>query len=458
MRRTAILLLAGLPLLAACEKKSPPPTPTPGGGGVETIRGTERLGWDQRAGDAAELAAFRYAIYVDGARSVVADSSCGTSAGANGFSCSGRLPAMAAGSHTIEMATFVLDGTTVLESPRSAPLRVNVSSAIASTVADALRRGVGGKTRDGVPLRPVVLIDALHEPSDIAVAPDGRLFVAERDGLFRVFDEGRREQRTSRLEASIVALALDPQFEANHRVYAIEVADGANGDRAFAVTRYREVNATLGERATLLHAVPARQPEASGALGFGPDGRLFVMFDDGGNERSASDPASLNGKLLRLNTDGTTPDDQAGGSPVQSDGFRAPRGLDWSADGILWVAEGTSDSPGRLAGLVVASRRTHRSQVNSTYALPKETDPADAVVYRGDLFPEFRGNLLIGTRDGILRIRFDPRLPARVLSTEKLLEGIGPVHALAMAPGGAIYVCAETEVVKITRGSRTDQR
>ena len=109
--------------LAACGQHTPPPPSTPGG--VETITGRERIGWDQLAGDTAELATFRYAIYVDGARSEVADASCGGAAGAAGFACSGRLPALSPGAHTLELATF-LAGTDA-ESARSAPLRVTVA-------------------------------------------------------------------------------------------------------------------------------------------------------------------------------------------------------------------------------------------------------------------------------------------------------------------------------------------
>ena len=74
-------LLATL-LVSGCKKNQPPQTP-PG----EQITGNERLGWTQQAADAAELADFKYAIYVDGARSPLAGTSCSPTPSSGGFDC-----------------------------------------------------------------------------------------------------------------------------------------------------------------------------------------------------------------------------------------------------------------------------------------------------------------------------------------------------------------------------------
>jgi len=64
----------------ACRGNPPePPVVTPPSGS-ETINGSERIGWDQRAGDPIELAAIRYAVYVDGARSELTGVNCATTA------------------------------------------------------------------------------------------------------------------------------------------------------------------------------------------------------------------------------------------------------------------------------------------------------------------------------------------------------------------------------------------
>lgn len=455
MRTIRPVLLAALAVAAAACGKDQPPAPSPSPDGVETIRGTERFGWDQRAIDTAELATFRYAIYVDGSRSEVADASCGSSAAASGFPCTGRLPAMSPGQHTIELASFILDAGSVLESARSQPLRVTVAAAISGARAGSLRPGPAATTRDGVTLRLDVVIESADEPADIAFAPDGRLFVAERDGIVRVVEAGGRTQARSDLEGEVVALSLDPEFPRTHAVYVVAVApavlEGAGVSTSFTVARYRDVNGVLGERMVLLHGVPARHDRPAAALGIGPDGKLYVAFDDGGEAALAGDRASLSGKLLRLNRDGTTPDDQAPGVAAQLSGYRSPRAIDWNDD-VMWIADGAPRSPERLSALVAAPTRPHRLEVRRTYALAPDSDPSDAVCYQGEALTAFRGDLLVAAEGGshILRVRLDPRSPTRVVATEKLLEGAGPIRAITVGPDGAIYFATPAAIGRLS--------
>jgi len=106
-------------LAIACAGTSAPPS----SGDGEPITGSERFGWDQPAADAAELATFRYAVYLDQTRSEATGVSCSPVPG-GAFACSSDLPSMAAGRHTLQVAAFVLDAGVVRESARSAPVTV----------------------------------------------------------------------------------------------------------------------------------------------------------------------------------------------------------------------------------------------------------------------------------------------------------------------------------------------
>src|SRR4029450_9185462 len=194
-----LIVVVALAVVAGCSRSSPaPPEVTPPAAG-ETIHGTERIGWNQRAADAVELAAVRYAIYVDGMRSELAGASCATAATADGFACSARLPTLSAGAHTLELASYVTDGS-VLESARSAPLRVTVVSLVESAVKPGSNPLTSTPGRKGIPplsladgprfvVEPVA--DGLSRPTDLAFAPDGRLFIAERDGTIRSVRDGK---------------------------------------------------------------------------------------------------------------------------------------------------------------------------------------------------------------------------------------------------------------------------
>ena len=126
--------------MAACSKPEPPSTEPPAQG--EPITGNERFGWQQLASDATELAAIRYAIYVDNARSELTGVSCATTASAAGFACTAPLPRMSAGGHSLELASFTVDGG-LLESPRSAPFLVVVSAADRTTRRTRRRQDTG---------------------------------------------------------------------------------------------------------------------------------------------------------------------------------------------------------------------------------------------------------------------------------------------------------------------------
>jgi glucose/arabinose dehydrogenase len=439
----------------ACDRKAPPPPVVEPPGAVETISGAARLGWDQRATTATEIGAIRYALYADNARSELSNATCAPTAENGAFACSASLPALTPGMHTLELASFIIDGS-VLESPRSSALRVNV----VATTASAARRPPSDPPPDapapsvrrwrdtlvdfgnGVVFRLEVVADDVDVPSDMAVAPDGRLFIAERGGRLRVVP-GAAEAVVS--DARLLAIALDPQFEQTHFVYTISTAAPASADPTFVLARFREVSSTFGDRVILLDNIRAGGPDGA-ALRFGPDGALYAAFDDGGDEAAANDLASPQGKVLRMNADGSTPLDQAGGSPLFAAGFLSPRGMAWQpGSGMLWVAE----RRGTLAAVDLqsdAADRKKRGVTRRQYALPESIGPS-SIAFAGD-------DLLVAAGPGrqLLRIRFDQRNPLTIVGTERLLQDrVGPIHVVAAGPDGTIYIAADRGIARLVR-------
>src|SRR3989442_1100338 len=85
--RTLPLTLACLAIVACNNSSQPTPPPV-----EERITGSERMGWDQQPGDSADFAALRYAIYVDGTRSELADACAWSATGGCVRSPHWRLP------------------------------------------------------------------------------------------------------------------------------------------------------------------------------------------------------------------------------------------------------------------------------------------------------------------------------------------------------------------------------
>jgi glucose/arabinose dehydrogenase len=435
-----------------------------GGGGKIPI--SARLGWDQQAADSAQLNTLKFVLYLDDVRSDLTDASCTTAGSAGDFPCASGLPSMTAGQHTLQLASYVA-ANPGLQSARSAPLTVTVSATggialTASSDGQSSSASVPAPppageltTSDGMALR-IDAIAALERPAAIAVAA-GRIFIAYAGNgsagatRIHVITDGTVTQdaelavEPANESGGILALAVDPDFERTHFVYALDVAAGASP--AFRLTRYREAGGRLGQRAVLLGDVPAAA-RPSGGVAFGTDGQLYVAFDDGGDPESARRLGSYNGKVLRLEADGSAPPDRRGGSPVFASNFRSPRSLSWDpATSSLWIADPVL---GRVARLRPGAGRT---QGATTYSLPLAGGPVAVAMYRGTLMPGMRGDLLAASADEpgiLLRARFTGTDQNTIATTERLpMPGGAAVRLIEQAPDGAIYVATDSQVLRV---------
>jgi len=465
--------------MVACNKTPsapPPPSTTPAPS--ETITGNERLGWDQRASDALELSTFRYAVYVDGTRSELTAATCATTSTDGAFACSARLPALSTGAHTIELASFIVDGS-VFESARSPALRVTLG--IAAPVGDQAPSPLtAGSAAVSDSFTIELVVEGVDRPRDLAFAPDGRLFVVEETGRIRIVhlelevrlkpDVTRDERGVGlkpQIHAAVVAgfsrpgetddralsIAIDPQFERTHFVYTLSTSRSRDDELMFTVARFREANDTLADRVVLLDDVRASVPRPAGSLRFGADGKLFVAFDDGADPALVDDLASYNGKILRLNPNGTTPDDQAGGSPLYSLAYRSPKGFDWDpATGVLWIVDAVDGDEGRISAVVAAAGLRTRGVTKTTFRLPRDSRPSSIAAYRGDRLPSLQHSLLVASLEGqhLLRIRVDPGDPTRVLGVDRLLHNrLGAVRAVTIGPDGAVYLAGDGAIHRL---------
>jgi hypothetical protein len=285
-----------------------------GGGGSNdsggVVSGSSRIGWDQRAADLVELSFLHFVMYVDGNRSELGDASCNPPAGGSGFPCTATLPPMSAGQHTLELASYVFIDGVAVESGKSAPLVVTASGSAGATAgsvtlasdAPAVSVPSPGTVReltvsDGTRL----LIQSVAEterPSALAIEDDGSVFIADRGGRVRLIRDGSVVGESMVFDgeeaagASVLGLALDPQFARTRLVFAIEVTGEPS---TFRVSRFREAGGRLGERAVVLGGVTAAPDRPAASLAFGPDGFLYVALDDGGDQAAAGRGGSYNG-------------------------------------------------------------------------------------------------------------------------------------------------------------------
>lgn len=97
---------------------------------------------------------------------------------------------------------------------------------------------------------------------------------------------------------------------------------------------------SLGAAHPVLTGIAKAGNHNGGRIAIGPDGKLYATVGDAGIPSLAQDASSLNGKILRMELDGSVPDDNPlSDSLVYSLGHRNPQGLAWDRDGVLWAAE-----------------------------------------------------------------------------------------------------------------------
>ncbi|BDT92249.1 oxidoreductase [Nocardia sputorum] len=179
----------------------------------------------------------------------------------------------------------------------------------------------------------------LDVPWGLAFLPDGAALVAERDSgrILRVGAGGAQEQVyqvpgvAARGEGGLLGLAVAPDYAESGYVYAYFTSEMDNR-----IVRFR----LDGPPEVLVSGIAEAGNHNGGRIAFGPDGMLYAGTGDAGESGRSQDPASRNGKILRLTPEGhAAPGNPFPGSPVYSLGHRNVQGLAWDRAGRLFAAE-----------------------------------------------------------------------------------------------------------------------
>ncbi|RCG25944.1 oxidoreductase [Sphaerisporangium album] len=196
----------------------------------------------------------------------------------------------------------------------------------------------------GVPSSITTISTGWSIPWGMAWLPDGQTaLVTERDSfkVFKVTLAGARTQvgtvpnaMTTDGEGGLLGVAVDPNWNSNHYVYFMHTA--SEGNR---IVRMTYNGAALSAYTVLVQGIRKNRFHNGGRLAFGPDGYLYATTGDSQQSNLAQDKASLNGKVLRMRTDGTPAPGNPFGTLVYSYGHRNPQGIAWDSQGRLWEAE-----------------------------------------------------------------------------------------------------------------------
>lgn len=316
--------------------------------------------------------------------------------------------------------------------------------------------------------RVETVVTGLEVPWGIVWLPDKSMLVTERAGRVRLIENGKLVAQPAftvpdvapSSESGLMDISLHPKFAENKFVYlAYAYNKGGKRDK---VVRYKYADKKLTEPKIIIEDMPAAPNHAGMRARFGPDSKLYITVGDATEWDDAQKMDTLAGKTLRLNDDGTVPQDnpfigKQGVRPeIWSYGHRNAQGLAWQpGTGTMFQTEhGPSSFEGKGSGgdevnIVEAGKNygwpvIHHTERREGMESPlleysPACAPASAMFYNGSQLPAFKGNLFFGCLRSkrIIRVTLDGR---RVVSQEDLLVGTyGRIREMAEGPDGFIY-------------------
>lgn len=192
---------------------------------------------------------------------------------------------------------------------------------------------------------PVTLASGLASPWSVVPLPGGGALISERDsGLIRELtaagqlrDVGIVPDVVAGGEAGLHGLALRPD-SSQPFLYAYHGAPDEN--RVVRMPLLGDPGGfSLGSAETVVTGIRRAGNHNGGRIAFGPDGFLYITTGDAGDPDASQDPASLNGKILRVTADGEPAPGNPFGTAVWSLGHRNVQGIAWTSDGTMWASE-----------------------------------------------------------------------------------------------------------------------
>ncbi|UZN03647.1 PQQ-dependent sugar dehydrogenase [Cellulomonas sp. S1-8] len=137
-------------------------------------------------------------------------------------------------------------------------------------------------------------------------------------------------------EGGLLGIVASPDFDEDRTVYAYASSSPTN--RVLALTLADDLRSLRVDR-VLLDGIETADRHHGGRLRIGPDGHLWIGTGDAFDPANAAAGDSLNGKVLRIATDGTIPDDNPADSPIYSSGHRNVQGIAFGPDGTAYASE-----------------------------------------------------------------------------------------------------------------------
>ncbi len=326
----------------------------------------------------------------------------------------------------------------------------------------------------------------LGSPTCLAFAPDGRLFVGDRNGTIHIVQQGLIRPTPFAtiavhdfFESGLLNIVVSPTFESDQFVYVFASVSPEEQN----IIRYRVENNRGVERTVIRDNLPSNGAfHNGGGMAFGPDGKLYFSIGDNGVRDNAQSLTTLAGKISRINPDGSTPADNPFTTPTGgpratfASGFRNVFRFCFDERGRLFATDVGSDGAQRREEINLVTRggnygwpfvegfgdnaTSADGMTDPLFAYAEEgSSPTAILSYAGNHFPEaYRGNLFMVeyARNDIFCL---PLNGDRIQAQERFVSADGGAVDMTQGPDGALYYCELVggRVMRIRFGDDTSQ-
>ena len=341
----------------------------------------------------------------------------------------------------------------------------------------------------------------LDNPWAMAYLPDGRLLITEKPGNLRIFSGGKLSEPVLGVptveyhdQGGLLDVAVDPNFTDNGLVYlsyteaAKEQPADAREEKDPRLGDYQDLNDTVlkglavargrldGNTLSAVTVIWRQEPKTigrghfGGRLAFAPDGKLFITSGERQRFEPAQDMTSNLGKIVRINPDGSIPEDnpfvdQVGArADIWSLGHRNELGAAFRpGTSELWVHEmgpkGGDElnliAKGKNYGWPMVSEGKHYNDADipnhsqkpefrtPDFAWVPSISPAGLIFYTGDKIKDWKGKALLGglSSEALIVVSFD----GTEVAGDEIIKIGKRIREVAQAPDGAVLVLVDGE-------------
>ncbi len=325
-----------------------------------------------------------------------------------------------------------------------------------------------------------VLVEGLAHPWSLAFLPDGRLLVTERAGRLRIVDGDRLQPDAiaglpavvQQGQGGLMDVLLHPDFEGNRVLYLSYTARG-DGGYGTEVVRALFNDDRLEDVEVIFRALP----KSRGGRHFGSrllflaDGSLLITLGDRGHRPNGQKLGSHTGSVIRVNDDGSVPEDNPfvtldgvrpeiftyGNRNVQ--GIAIDRATDrvWAhehrpqgGDEINLLEAGTNYGWADITygrnyrtGTRIGDGERRAGVAEPTHQWTPSIAPCGMAFYDGDKFPQWRGNLFVGSLKFRMLSRIELDGDVFVREERLLANKLGRIRDVRQAPDGYLYLLTD---------------